>query len=85
MRMLKAALFASSLLQATKMAMASDVNKTLSGAGTRTRMLGLGKCKCAFMMVIDRYKQKAELDGLMQKRCNSSALAMELHLSCIKP
>ena len=44
-------LFTWSLLQATKMAMASDpnpgcsVNKTLSGA--QTRMLGQGKCKCA--------------------------------------
>ena len=25
------------------------------------------------------------LDGLMQERCNSSALAMELHLSCPNP
>ena len=25
------------------------------------------------------------IDGLMQKRRNSSALAMELHLFCIKP
>ena len=25
------------------------------------------------------------LDGLMQERCDSSASAMELHLSCIKP
>ena len=25
------------------------------------------------------------IDGLVQKRCNSSALAMELHLSCINP
>ena len=25
------------------------------------------------------------IDGLMQERCNSSALAMELHLSCINP
>ena len=25
------------------------------------------------------------IDGLVQERCNSSALAMELHLSCINP
>ena len=25
------------------------------------------------------------IDGLMQERCNSSALAMELHISCINP
>ena len=25
------------------------------------------------------------IDGLMQKRCNSIALAMEIHLFCIKP
>ena len=25
------------------------------------------------------------LDRLVQERCNSSALAMELHLSCINP
>ena len=26
-----------------------------------------------------------QIDGLMQERCNSSALAVELHLSCINP
>ena len=26
-----------------------------------------------------------DIDGLMQERCNSSALAMQLHLSCINP
>ena len=25
------------------------------------------------------------IDGLMQERCNSSALALELHLSCTNP
>ena len=28
---------------------------------------------------------QGEIDGLMQERCNSSALAMELSLSCTKP
>ena len=28
---------------------------------------------------------KLHIDGLVQERCNSSALAMELHLSCINP
>ena len=28
---------------------------------------------------------KLDVDGLEQERCNSSALAMELHLSCAKP
>ena len=27
----------------------------------------------------------AQIDGLMQERCNSSALAMELRISCINP
>ena len=27
----------------------------------------------------------AYMDGLVQERCNSSVLAMELHLSCINP
>ena len=30
-------------------------------------------------------KWKAYIDGLVQERCNSSALAMELHLSCTNP
>ena len=30
-------------------------------------------------------KLDPHLDGLVQKRCNSSALAMELHLSCNNP
>ena len=29
--------------------------------------------------------QNANIDGLVQERCNSSALAMELHLSCTNP
>ena len=28
---------------------------------------------------------KGKIDGLVQERCNSSALAMELRLSCINP
>ena len=27
----------------------------------------------------------SQIDGLLQERCNSSALAMELRLSCINP
>ena len=36
---------------------------------------------------IDQLTQinKLNFDGFMQKRCNSIANAMELHLSCIKP
>ena len=28
---------------------------------------------------------RPHIDGLVQERCNSSVLAMELHLSCSKP
>ena len=46
-----------------------------------------GKCgrvfkKCNLWTYV---MDKANIDGLMQERCNSSALAMELHLSCINP
>ena len=35
-----------------------------------------------FLMLL---KTIQHIDGLMQERCNSSALAMELHLSCNNP
>ena len=31
------------------------------------------------------WEKMFHIDGLVQERCNSSALAMELHLSCINP
>ena len=39
-----------------------------------------------FVGILDCYNGiKQHADGLVQERCNSSALAMELHLSCTKP
>ena len=32
-----------------------------------------------------KFEQCLHIDGLVQERCNSSALAMELHLSCTNP
>ena len=44
-------------------------------------------CILAFrlMSILHKLLNKAYLDGLMQKRCNSIADALELHLFCIKP
>ena len=38
-----------------------------------------------FLHNSDTSYQYPHIDGLMQKRRNSSKLAMELHLFCIKP
>ena len=40
-----------------------------------------GKAGCCFHCYCAGY----DIDGLVQERCNSSALAMELHLSCTNP
>ena len=34
---------------------------------------------------IEKTKYKCHIDGLVQERCNSSALAMQLHLSYTNP
>ena len=39
----------------------------------------------AFLKILHTAKQQQHIDGLVQERRNSSALAMELHLSCINP
>ena len=43
----------------------------------------------SYKMTLDIMKSRAyanvQINGLMQKRCNSSALAMELRLFCIEP
>ena len=38
-----------------------------------------------FMLSTVHWLQTEHFDGLMQERCNSSALAMELRLSCTNP
>ena len=38
-----------------------------------------------FSTKMPRYKYISYIDGLVQEGCNSSALAMELRLSCTNP
>ena len=53
--------------------------EVLSEAGYRNKIIG------KWWALAGGDARTYHTDSLMQKRCNSSALAMELHLFCIKP
>ena len=42
-------------------------------------------CGDKAQIIIGSHHMKLHIDGLVEERCNSSALAMELHLSCTYP
>ena len=58
----------------------------LAISATITVILQANKCVCLAQITNEgESTNSTHIDGLMQERCNSSALAMELHISCIIP